>query len=252
MTYMLSAILSAAVVAQAGATSVSSPAPPSAPSSAAPAPRYDALREIGRVHAVTSFCKAEYEHATVAVQTAITDDQDVDKDAAWLDTVHLDTDLDKQKGAHTLLEEFKLLRARAKAGLGEAKAIKAAAADAPTPEQRQALIDFSDALAGALHRQMELADMEGRFVAYLDAHAPVDFIQRQQDEIDASIRGAEFGQASRQYGYNHSADPRDLVPPTLSEEAQHTSVDLQKRHEVVYDDENRAAQKIEPSFKACE
>jgi hypothetical protein len=249
VAYPLSVILAATLLAQAGGAAVPNAAPPAAAvnSRSANGP----LQEIGHVKAVSPFCKAVLTHATVAVQTALADDADIERDGTWLHTTDFDTDLAKQQGAHALIERFVALRARAKEGLAEATAIRAAAKDAPTPEQAKELTDFADALAGALKRQKDLADFMGRFVAYLDSHAPVDFIDRQKAQIDASLAGATVGQASRMYGYNHSADPRDLVPPTLSEEAKATSDDLAKRHEPVYDDEDRAAQHIEPGFKDC-
>ncbi len=235
--YMATA--AAALVACCGSVavgSVTAPSPNATPSSP--------LRLIGRVHAKTKFCTDIYDHGGLATAAALEGDAALKDDGVYLRSVDLDTtDIGKQHALLQLSQRYVTLRGRARAAIDETKALRTAADAAPTPEQKAALIAYSEAIGGALHRQMLLAEAISRFMMYLQAHEPVSAEQRDMDLVDA---------ASRPYGgFDHYFDPRDRVPLTLTEVAQKTADDLDQRQIRETDDETRAAAQTDAAFSPC-
>ncbi len=211
-----------------------------------PAPTTPAgpLREIGRVHAKTTFCQTIYDHGGLATSAALAGDTDLDDDLHWLSVVDLDsTELAKQRGLLELSKRYTTLHGRARYAIDEAKALRAAAINAPTVEQRSALIAYADALGGALHRQMVLADAISRLTNYVQVHQPVSDWQRDEDMIVASYAPRGL--------FEHSLDPRDRVPQTLSETAKGASIELTDRRAPELGDEARAAENADAAFAAC-
>lgn len=211
---------------------------------ASPAPSGSPLRIIGRVHAKTAFCQQVYDHGGVATAAALQGDADLDDDVGWLNTVDLDdTELARQHGIAELLKRFVTLRARARVAIGETQALRTLAASAPTAEQKDALIAYANALGGALHRQEVLAEAISRFMLYVNAHPAVSQQQRDEDYIRAGY--TPLGP------FEHSADPRDRVPPTLSEVARSASTELAARRIPERDDEISAAAQVNAGFTPC-
>ena len=202
------------------------------------------LREIGRVHAKTAFCTTIYDHGGLATSAALAGDADLDDDLHWLSVVDLDsTVLAKQRGLGELSKRYTILHGRARYAIDESKALRAAAASAPTVDQRDALIAYADALGGALHRQMILAEAISRLMNYVQVHEPVSDQQRDEDTIVASYAPRGL--------FEHSLDPRDRVPQSLSETAKAASVELTERRIPEIDDETRAAQSADAAFGSC-
>ncbi len=211
---------------------------------AAPAPAAHALKEIGRVHVQTRFCKEAYDRGALATSSALLDDAELDATARFLDTVDLDDNkLAKPSTIADLQKRYQVLMARAGAAIDETKALRQLADAAPAPEQKVALIDYANALGGALHRQMLVAEYYRRFAMYLEVHEPVSWQERDR---------ALFYAARTPPGpMERSGDPRDRVPPTLTEVARFASSEVTTRHERAVGDELRAAQTAQAAFGPC-
>ncbi len=238
-----------ALVALGLACGVADAGPPSAAApehsaTSSPAPAGSPLRLIGRVHAKTAFCQEVYDHGGVATAAALQGDADLDDDVAWLNSVDLDsTELARQHGIAELLKRFVTLRARARVAIGETQTLRTLAASAPTLEQKGALVAYANAVGGALHRQEVLAEAISRFMIYVNAHPTVSQQQRDEDYLKASY--TPLGP------FEHSADPRDRVPPTLSEVARSASAELAVRRAPERDDEVRAGDQVAAGFTPC-
>ncbi len=218
--------------------------PPERTAVATPAPSSSPLRLIGRVHARTAFCQQVYDHGGLATAEALHGDADIDDDLQWLNTTDLDaTELARQHGLAELWKRFTTLRSRARAAVDETKALRDVAASAPTAEQKDALIAYANALGGALHRQMVLAEAISRFMLYVNVHPAVSQQQRDEDYLAASY--TPLGP------WEHSADPRDRVPPTLTEMARSAAAELAVRRVPELGDESRAAEQAAAGFTPC-
>lgn len=199
---------------------------------------------IGRVHARTAFCQQVYDHGGLATASTLHGDADIDDDLQWLNTTDLDaTELARQHGIAELSKRFTTLRSRARAAVDETKALRDVAESAPTAQQKDALVAYANALGGALHRQMVLAEAISRFMMYVNLHPAVSQQQRDEDYIAASY--TPLGP------WEHSADPRDRVPPTLTEMARSAAAELAVRRAPELGDESRAADQAEAGFTPC-
>lgn len=238
----LIAIAAATGIAIAAIAPEPSPDPRSSRLSHAAAP----LRIIGRVRARTLFCQRIYAEAAPATSAALLGDAAINDDENYLSTVDLDTTvLAQQHGIQEIGLRYTTLWRRSRAAIEETKALRKIAAEAHDPEQRDALVAYAEALGGALHRQVMMAQDLSRFMTYLQNHQPISQEQRDEDLLAAS--SAPIGLFER----NHSEDPRDRVPPTLSEIAQGGSTQLRQRHQVEIEDETRAAETADMAFGPC-
>ena len=226
------------------AAAAPSPSPAAATASAAPAHVGAPLREIGHVQAKTRFCQTIYDFGGLATSATLAGDADLDDDLHWLSVVDLDsTVFSKQRGLSELLKRYTTLRARSRDAIEQAKTLRAAAADAPTVEQRVGIVAYADALGGALHRQQLLAEAISRFMLYVQVHDPVSEQQRDEAMIVAAYAPMR--------PFEHSADPRDRVPQSLSETAKSASIDLSERRVLERADEQRAAETADNAFAPC-
>ena len=202
------------------------------------------LRVIGRVHAKTKFCQAIYDHGRLATTSALQGDADLDDDVHWLAGVDLDSsEIAREHGLLEFSKRYVDLGERARAAIEETKALRAVAKRAPTPEQQAALITYADALGGALHRQTLLADALGRVMMNVQQRPAITQDQRDEDLLAAAFtpRGP----------FEHSWDPRNRVPETLSEMAHAASIELTNRRVSETDDETRAAMSADAAFSPC-
>jgi hypothetical protein len=209
-------------------------------------PAERSLREIGRVRATTTFCKAALEHAVSGIDIVLEDDSRLAEVEFHLRRIDLDSsDLAKYLNTGILNKRYVELRRAAVTGDGILKEFKADAARAPTNEQKVAMLSFADALDGALVRQKRLADAIGRVVAYFDSHNPIGAEEHDKMEFEA-IESQNRADAP------HPAEgAQALVPETLSEIAKNAATELAQRQAPIEADENDAAQKIEPAFAGC-
>lgn len=215
-----------------------------APKAPAPVASQAPLREIGRVHAKTRFCQDVTDTGAAVTSSALAGDAALEDDFRYLGSVDLDsTVLSKQRGLMELNARYTSLGERARAAVEQSKALRALADSAPTPEQKAALTDYANALGGALHRQIVLAQALSRFMLYVQTQEPVSEQDRDLATIDASWRPLAFGE--------HSYDPRDRVPPTLSEVAHAAGAELAARRTPELEDETRAAKSADAAFMPC-
>jgi hypothetical protein len=212
---------------------------PSTPAVAAPAP-VTALREIGHVRAHTRFCQAVYDHAGLSTNTALINDSTISKTAD--DLTHADLDDNLMAKPRTIVDmqrSYEALMSRTRDAIDETKTLRKLADDAPTPEQKAALVAYADALGGALHRQQIAARDYREFGVYLEAHDPVAWQEHDREMMAANAtQPVEF-------------DPHDYVTPYLADLAKAEAVHLNDLHETVLDDEVRAGSSVDAAFGPC-
>jgi len=255
--------------ALAAPTGNASPAPEAATAPSPLAP----LREIGRVHAQTAFCQAVYDRGGLATAAALDNDAALAQTSDYLSHTELDDNaLNKPKAVYTMHEMYESLMGRARTAIDVSKALRKLADEAPTPEQKAALIAYADAIGGALHRQELVAGDYIRFAVYLEAHQPVTWQQQEYEQISASIsppRPGDYqvseptewhpqedslGESSlypEMPGVNFSTDARDHVTPRLTDLAKSEATHLTERHAKVVDDETHAAATVQAAFGPC-
>jgi uncharacterized membrane protein YdfJ with MMPL/SSD domain len=219
-------------------------APQPAASPAADTPAYE-LKEIGRVHALTPFCQKVIQHADTAIDGTLANDVRIQFTIANLKTVDLDSSLVKKAdGTAALLKQFIALQDGAKRAQSEVKQLRAEAETATDPQQKEDLKTFANALGGAIERQRKMADQLGRYITYLDSHATIDDWQKAQYLFD--IQYAQTAMNNPFHG-----DPRDWVPPSLTDAAHGAADEFTEEMPDVNRDEATAAQRAEPAFKSC-
>lgn len=221
----------------------------------APVPSNDAssgsLKTIGRIRVTSTLCKALVADAVHAVDIETQNDARLVDAEATLAIVDLDSSqIFKYRGIRDITKRFVTLRAAAVEGNALMRDFRDRAKTATNAQQRTDLLAFADALDGALHRQKILADDLGRFVAYLDAHEPID-----KDTHDRQIFNAILLQNDGRFPHT-AFDVRDFgptagVPDPLSVTAKNASAELIKRSAPIVGDEDAAGQKIEPAFASC-
>ena len=242
---LLLAASTQAVIGEPSSAPSSPPAAATASAAPAPAAGREALREIGRVRALTPFCKATIEHADAAVGTTLGNDARIAFTVANLKTIDLDTSmLAKLDGTKDLRTAFVALRAAAVRATEEAKQVAADADKAPTADQKAQLVGFAQALGGAASRQKRIADDLGSYIAYLDTHPNVTQADRDQQEFDIQLKQNQLGSAYR-------GDPRDYLTPTLNELAKAAAKSFEESSTAVAADESHASTFVEPAFGPC-
>ena len=227
----------------------SSPAPAPAPSaaSATAASEIPELREIGRVRVTTPFCRAQLERAGRAVSIVVDGDRGIDETVASLRRADFDSSLiAKQRATGDLRRRFLALHAGALAGNAVMNDFFTAANDAPTPEQKAAMLDFGHALDGALFRQRKLANNMGTLLAYMDAHEPMNDYEAHERHVQAAL--------AANTGFGREPTAQDLLvrmDARLTPVARGAATELETRAQPIGDDERRASDKIEAAFTRC-
>ncbi|MBD5654127.1 MAG: hypothetical protein IAI50_02970, partial [Candidatus Eremiobacteraeota bacterium] len=199
----------------AAPATVASAAPDPVARAAALAP----LREIGHVHARTAFCQAVFDRGGLATATALNNDASLAATSQYLSHVDLDDNaLNKPKAVSDMQRTYAALMAYARDAIDESKALRKLADDAPTPEQKAALIAYADAIGGALHRQELVASDYRRFAVYLEAHQPVSSQQQDHENVTATVSQPRPGD----YNLNTPAGwrPDNWAPVTGTEGTQ--------------------------------
>jgi hypothetical protein len=241
---MTDALLATALVAL---LSIAPAAPASADAGPAPAPASSdsPLEEIAHVHATTAFCKAALEHATLGVQIAVGNDKLIAGTVQTLRVADPDySDMDRHRVVAELGRQFVELKAAAVEGNRTMAELKALAKDAPTPEQRDALISFQEALDGALMRQKRLGDVIARATVILDNLPRVDEFQQIVNYDDAMLRD----------NYRNNQDPEGPTAHlqlTLGEIARQDADTIEYRATPIERDEDTAADRIDAAFNGC-
>ena len=168
-----------------------------------------------------------------------------------LSVVDLDSSpIAKMHGTTDVRARYVELAANIAASRKLMKTFAARLKEAPTPEARQNLQTFDDALNGALHHQQSLADELGRFLAYVDTHDSIDNNAHEDMQVAAI---ANVGNASipRNSFDSDMFGPGSGVPPQLSTVAKAASTTLVKRAQALADDEASAAGRIDAAFSGC-
>ncbi len=201
-----------------------------------PTPSQQPLREIGRVRAVTAFCKSILVPASSAAEIALDNDTRLVVVVANLRHYDFDSNvLVKNKNTKELTKQFVALRRAAVEGQHEVDRLRAAAKAATDKNQVAELKAFADALDGALHRQKKLADNLGSFIAYLESREPDQETSDSVLPVFKEKRGSVAG------------DPH---PGGLTGEARDAADQFEVRFEPVLRDEDRAAAHVSV-FMSC-
>ena len=247
-------LLATLTVAQSAVLPRPSPSPGmsvGSPSASATNSPKSELKEIGRIRVTSALCKALVADAVHAVDIETQNDVRLLDAESTLQTIDLDgNQILKHRGVREITKRFVTLRAAAVEGNALMRDFRDRAKTATSDQQRADLLTFAEALDGALHRQKILADDLGRFVAYLDAHDPID-----KDTHDRQIFNALLLENDARFPRT-PFDVRDFgptagVPDPLSVTAKYASAELIKRSAPIAGDEDAAAQKIEPAFASC-
>jgi hypothetical protein len=218
-------------------------AAPAAGASATSAP-VTALKQIGRVRARTVFCQTVLDHARITTAAALDNDSVIAETSVYLSRADLDENaMAKPKAVWDLQRSYEALMGRAHDAIDETKALRKAADDAPTPEQKAALIEYADAIGGALHRQEIVAKDYREFAVFLEANDPVSWQQHDRDLIAASV--------FPMLPWNRAMDPRDRVPAQLADLAKAEAVHLTDIHERVIEDEVHAGTSVDAALGPC-
>jgi hypothetical protein len=201
------------------------------------------LKEIGRVHAMTTFCTAIVDHATLAVTDDIDNDGEISKLVIDLRNLDFDSsELAKRKSLATLSSLYTRFVTQAVAAEHAAKALRVDAKKAPTDERAKSVTAFADSLDGALHRQRTIARDLASILAMFDNQPQMSAQERDQMLIDAQLAGAVF-------------TPQGAIftspPPPLADVAKKAAENFVYRESGIVDDERAAADLIAPAFGDC-
>lgn len=211
---------------------------------AAPAPKptpLGGLREIGRVHATTVFCKKTVLQANGAISILLQNDALVGSAVDFMHHSNMDgTVIDRNRSKMELERQFVALRQSATQGMAAAKELRKEAESAPSAAQKAELTSFADALGGALSRQRKIADKIGGFLAYLDAHEPRSDGERGLSGLDPS--------PEPRYA---PSDPLREKPKTLGEATAAYADLLQGAIAPIRSDEAAAEDRIDGAFLGC-
>lgn len=237
--------------------------PPSAPMQPSPAPSASAepaLQEIGRIRATTPLCRSLATHATVAANIAIDEDRKIAFTVVTLRQIKLDQNIIvKRRSTDQLRRQYVAWRAAAVQGEVEMKRFREDAKLVTDPDQKEALVQFANALAGVLYRQKKLADDLGRYIAWLDSQDPLT------EETDASssttpgststsradiAKSIAMNQSNQGLVHNPWGDATN-APETLDKSARRAADELVIRIAPIAKDEDDTAARIDPAFKGC-
>jgi hypothetical protein len=202
------------------------------------------LKEIGHVHAQTAFCQAVYDHAGASTSTALAADASLASTAQYLTKADLDENaMAKPKAIYDIQRSYEALMAETKDAIEESKALRKLAADAPTPEQKAALITYADAIGGALHRQQLIGRDYRAFGVYLEAHDPVPW---QDHDYDLSMATVKMPRPEEM-----AQDPRDRVATPLAQLSKEEAIHMADSEQQVLADEVHAASTVDAAFGPC-
>jgi hypothetical protein len=273
-------LLTVACVMLGCSNALAAPAPVA---SAAPDPVVQAealapLREIGRVRARTTFCQAVFDRGGLATLTALNNDASLAATSRYLSHVELDDNaFNKPKAVADMQRTYEALMRQAHDAIDESQALRRLADEAPTPEQKAALIAYADAIGGALHRQERVASDYRRFAVYLEAHQPVSWQQQDHENVTATVspprpgdfnlktpggwQADDWAPATGTEGTQYPAmpaefdvrpgDPRSHVTPRLTDLAKEEAAHLTDIHSNIMDDETHAASTVSAAFGPC-
>ena len=201
------------------------------------------LKEIGRVHAMTTFCTAIIDHATLAVTDGVDNDGQISKLVVDLHSLDFDSsELAKRRSLATLSALYTRFVTQAVAAEHAAKALRVDAKKAPSDERAKSVTAFADALDGALHRQRTIARDLASILATFDNQPQMSAADRDRMLIDAQLAGPVFTPRGTE----------DLSPPPLlSAVAQKAAENFVYRESGIVDDERAAADLIAPAFGDC-
>jgi hypothetical protein len=224
------------------------PTPSPAPSAALPPAAETTLKEIGTVKVTNDICKPLLVSAGAAVDYMLDDNVKLGQAIARMRNIDLDSNiLLKTQGAHELMDRFVSMRKTAAAGKAEMQKFRAEAQTVTDPKQREALLSFANAMAGALERQTKLAYDISRLAVFVDSHPPIDEWDLAELQIELQranvIQSVSDGPLVPGYPYN--------IPQTLSQVSADSAEVLQERAEPMFGDENDASKRIEPAFSGC-
>ncbi len=230
-----------------------SPAPADARTQLAPATRPAArttsespLREIGRVHATTDFCRATVGTALGGISVLL--DDDVRLDDAKTTMHHLSANPDpvtKNNGLKRLLDDYVALRDATRNGRRSIKRLKHDTERAPSEDQKQALLSLANAVDGALTRQQVMADDLARFAFDLESR------ERIMDPKYAKSL-SDPGPALAGLALPHTVTGSDVPTPDRAYVGSTHAVDeFEQSATLLTRDEDAAATRIDPAFDKC-
>jgi hypothetical protein len=151
----------ALVLAAATAAPAPSPTPP------------NDLREIGRVRAVSPFCKAVVAQSGDAVGAAFDADSRISLLISSLSRVDLDSSVfANQNGLREMEQRYTTLRDATAKGDQIVKELRKQIAASTDPQERAALFAFANALGGAIGRQVQFLKDYGRVLSYAEELHP--------------------------------------------------------------------------------
>ena len=202
-------------------------------------------REIGRVRAMTTFCSTIVDHAVKAVDLGVDNDGKLDIVVHTLRTADFDANmLSKNAALQRLSNQYAVLAEQSIAAERAAKALRVDAQTAPSPEEKQNLVAFADALDGALHRQRTVARDLASMIAIFNVRPQITPMEHDEMVVDE--------QASENYRGSVTYDsPQSRVPPLLSTVAKAAADQIVVRQTGIVHDEHAAAQLIAPTFGGC-
>ncbi len=237
-----------------------SPAPsatpaPAASASAAAGTAPVALKTIVNVRS-TTFCEDFAERANAAIGAAMRNDLTIGHTVQALQTGQLDgNSLQRRNAIERLSNLADQLYHDWKNGDEQVRRLRALAASATDPQEKQQLKAFADWLGGALWRQRKIGrDLDG-FVAYLNARDMMHI-----DSSQANVNIALFGTAdpSRATAPGDSGASQRYLPPiginydpSDTSQAAAAARDFQRRVPSIVSDELEAASTGETAADHC-
>jgi hypothetical protein len=124
------------------------------------------LREIGRVRAVTPFCRAVVDASTNAVNFAFEGDARIALLISSLTKIDLDTsELKKQAGLVEMRQRYDDLQRVTAQGDKQVKDLRVKINASTDPQERAKLLAFANAIGGAIGRQRQLFKDYGQILA---------------------------------------------------------------------------------------
>lgn len=238
---VLAALLAIGIGAFVTAPVRAAPAPETASTAA---PLAGALKEIGRVRAQTTFCRAVLERAGIATNVALQNDATLDDTARYLETVDLDDNkLAKPQAILGLQRRYAAISTSVSGAIEASERLRDLASTAPTATQRDALVAYANAIGGTLHREREVASSFRRFAMYLETHEPIAW-QAQNEALFYAARTPAGP-------FDHGGNPHDRVPPTLTEVARQEASHMREQREPEIADEIRASVAVPAAFDPC-
>ncbi len=218
------------------------------PVSASPAPQQTpaALKEIGRVR-TSAACGNIVVHANSAIFSTLRNDATLSLAIVRLRNLDLEaSSLSLQKGIHELGRLADQLRDDANRGVGEIKRLRDLADRSTDPARKAELMEFTDALGGALYRQKKISmDLSG-FVTYLQYHGTTaaDQNQPKPDETQTADFASSDGTPPPYYQTTERHESNNEL-------AANAATDFADRMQSIGADEERASDHAEGAVTGC-